>query len=178
MDGQPKRQCLVNIWQWLLQPDVDLNDVYGLPLVPKLSLGREVFAEGNLLLPLVKDGSIMRVNWQDSVSEGLYLIAKKLGCCIIENYSHFHHYELARPSSLSCFLPLFTPVHLLTYLQRSSSVACSMLQSLQVEEKRELSVFQCGALTESLQPAFIAFLKSLPLYETCLLYTSPSPRDS
>ena len=166
VDGQPKRQCLVNIWHWLLQPDVDLNDVCGLPLVPELSLDREVFAEGNLLLPLVKDGSIMRVNWQDSVSEGLYLIAKKLGCCIIENYSHFHHYELARPSSLSCFLPLFTPVHLLTYLQRSSSVACSMLQSLQVEEKRELSVFLCGALTESLQPAFIAFLRSLPLFET------------
>ena len=132
VDGQPKRQCLVDIWQWLLQPDVDLNDVYDLPLVPELSLDREVFREGNLLLPLVKDGSIMRVNWQDSVSEGLYLIAKKLGCCIIENYSHFHHYELARPSSLSCFLPLFTPAHLLTYLQRSSSVACSKLQSLQV----------------------------------------------
>ena len=164
--GQPDRQCLVSIWQWLLQPDVDLNDVCGLPLVPVLSLDREVVGEGTLLLPLVKGGSIMRVNWQVSVGVGIYQIAKKLGCHVVENYSHFHHHELAHPASLSHFLPVMTPLHLLAYLQRSSGDVYSKLQTLQADEKQELCVFLCRALEDTHPPVDTAFLKSLPLFET------------
>ena len=167
VNGQPGRHYLASIWQWLLQPEINLNDVCGLPLVPTHSLDRDDFVEGTHLLPLVNDGSIMRVNWQETVSVGVYQVTQKLGCCLVENYSQFHHHDLAHPSALSHFLPLVTPAHFLAYLQRCSGDIRSKLKTVEVEEKRELSIFLCKVLADpTLTPADATFLKSLPLYET------------